>query len=367
MSNEDGPTVVIDNGHLRLHKGRHCRPRFPKSRVPLRYAQPKTVIDHITLASIVRAVSSNADQDNSRFIVGDDVLEAQGGNVAASHPINGDEWDMERMTALWKYSLEKLNVDPEGAKVMLTEPPLNPEENQRAAYEALYDLGVSAVSIQLAPVLALYANGRTTGLVVDSGESTSVVPVEEGFAKRANIRKSPTGGRVVTKRLQELLASKSNPNLDVYMVEYIKRACCAVADFPWQFNTQGPKTFRLPDGNEITLDEEVLRTPEMLFQGGSNESIQDLVAKSLEDLPDTLRQAMQDSVILAGGNTLFNGCYNRFGFEISELLPQGTIRVYAQNQRQYSAWTGGSILTSLSSFNAWVTKEDYFDQGDSKT
>ena len=42
----------------------------------------------------------------------------------------------------------------------------------------------------------------------------------------------------------------------------------------------------------------------------------------------------------------------------------GYINMVQIPDRKYSVWTGGSTLTSLSSFeNMWITKEEYEDEG----
>ena len=49
------------------------------------------------------------------------------------------------------------------------------------------------------------------------------------------------------------------------------------------------------------------------------------------------------------------------------LAPLGTrIRLMAELQRNIAAWIGGSILTSLSTFDSmWVTKQEYNESGPS--
>ena len=65
---------------------------------------------------------------------------------------------------------------------------------------------VSSFYLALQQVLSLYASGKTTGVVVDSGySSTSTVPIYEGFALSHAIQQIPLAGIHLTDYLMSLM------------------------------------------------------------------------------------------------------------------------------------------------------------------
>ena len=62
---------------------------------------------------------------------------------------------------------------------------------------------------------------------------------------------------------------------------------------------------------------------------------------------------------------MFPGIAERMQKEITALAPPTTkVRVLASSERNYSVWTGGSILASLSTFQQmWISKQEYEESG----
>lgn len=144
--------------------------------------------------------------------------------------------------------------------MLLTEVPLNPLVNREKAAELLFEtFNVPALFIAPQAILSLYASGRTTGVVLDSGDGVShVVPVYEGFALPHAITRTDVAGRDVTDQLQ-LLLRRSGYNLQTSaekeLVRHIKEEKCYVAYNPRKEEEHPPHadSYRLPDGTSLMV------------------------------------------------------------------------------------------------------------------
>jgi actin len=80
-----------------------------------------------------------------------------------------------------------------------------------------------------------------------------------------------------------------------------------------------------------------------------------------------VRKDLYANVVLSGGCTMFQGTAERLNKEVSALAPSSMkIKVVAPPERKYSVWIGGSILSSLSTFQTmWISKAEYDESGPS--
>ena len=88
------------------------------------------------------------------------------------------------MEKVWNHTIYKeLRVAPEEHPVLMTETSLNPKLNREKMTQIMFEVfNVPCLYVNVQPVLALYASGRTSGVVVDSGEGvTHTVPIHEGY------------------------------------------------------------------------------------------------------------------------------------------------------------------------------------------
>ena len=123
-------------------------------------------------------------------------------------------------------------------------------------------------------VLSLYASGRTTGLVLDSGEGvTHAVPVYEGTALPYATERLKVGGRDLTDYLMRILSERGHSfttSSEREIVRDIKEKMCYTSrDFNKEMAESTPeKTYVLPDGQTITIGNEMFRCPELMFRPG---------------------------------------------------------------------------------------------------
>jgi actin-related protein len=144
---------------------------------------------------------------------------------------------------------------------------LNPRENRDVAAQILFEtFNVPALYTSVQAVLSLYASGKTTGLVLDSGDGVShAVPVFQGFAIPNSIRRIDVAGRDVTEHFQQLLRKSGrifHTSAEKETVKNIKEATGYVALDPakeekeWSgaARSDGKSVeYSLPDGQKLKV------------------------------------------------------------------------------------------------------------------
>eukprot|EP00164_Ancoracysta_twista_P011629 GFYU01017998.1.p1 GENE.GFYU01017998.1~~GFYU01017998.1.p1 ORF type:complete len:380 (-),score=106.84 GFYU01017998.1:154-1293(-) len=358
--------VVIDNGTGVLKAG-FAGEDAPKAVFPAFVGRPK----HTKV--MVGAVEGNS-------FVGSKAEDLRGiltCNYPVEHGIVTNWADME---LIWThvYSNE-LKIQSEEHPVLLTEAPLNPRYNREKAAEIFFEtFNVPALYISLQAVLSLYSSGRTTGVVLDSGDGvTHCVPVYEGYSMPHAITRVDVAGRDVTDYMQILLRKSGyrfHTTSEREIVRMIKEKCCYVALNPqkeegFETETTDQHSFKLPDGNVIQLGPERFRAPEILFQpsliGLEYSGVQDVLVDTISKCDMDLRKTLYSNIVLSGGSTMFKRFGDRLLSEVKKYAPKDIkIRISAPPERKYSAWMGGGILASLGTFKQmWISSEEYFEDG----
>jgi actin-related protein len=116
------------------------------------------------------------------------------------------------MEKVWHHTLyNELRVSPEERPIIMTESNTNPRENRERLTQIMFEVfSVPKLYLQMQAVCALYASGRSTGCVLDSGDGvTHTVPIYEGFAIPHAINQLKLAGSDMTTYLQGLLKEQN--------------------------------------------------------------------------------------------------------------------------------------------------------------
>jgi len=359
--------LVVDNGTGMVKAG-FSGEEAPRSVFPSIVGRPK-----YTNAMI--GVSKKGDY------VGEEAL-AKKGILTLKYPIaHGIVTDWDDMEKIWHHTFyNELRIAPEENAILLTEAPRNPRANREKMTEIMFEtFNVPSMYVAIQAVLSLYASGRTTGMVLDCGDGVShTVPIYEGYCLPHAVMRLDLAGRDLTEYLQKILLERGynfTTGAEMEIVRDMKEKLCYVAkDFEEEMPASEQSStidinYELPDGNVVTIGNERFRCPELLFDpsqiGLEQAGIDVLAFDTIQKCEVDLRRDMYNNVVLSGGSTMFKNIEDRMAKELKARAPDSvSIKIIAPPERKYSVWIGGSILSSLTTFQEmWITKEEYDECG----
>lgn len=335
---------------------------------------------------------------------------------------NGDNVDVD-MDAV-----EHLEKPLEDSPLLVTEPGWNTAKAREKYIEiAMEEWGTPAFYLQKTGVLAAFASGKASGIVIDVGAShTSITPVLDGMVLRKGIQKSPLAGNFVSNQIR-LIFKQSQPEIPLIPHYMVKSKTQVDAGAPAQavYKTfdipptdsfrrheeervltefkesvveiwPGPgrlsngtneeiakvmpgRPFEMPDGWNQVFSVERFRPAEALFDANGaitdadnprpkdEHTIPRLVQAAVQHVDADQRPLLLQNIVVTGGSTLLYKFGERLNYEINSIYPSTRNKLIAPGpvvERKYAAWIGGSILASLGSFHQlWISKKEYEEHG----
>eukprot|EP01060_Flectonema_neradi_P024876 TRINITY_DN33748_c0_g1_i1.p1 TRINITY_DN33748_c0_g1~~TRINITY_DN33748_c0_g1_i1.p1 ORF type:complete len:381 (+),score=62.59 TRINITY_DN33748_c0_g1_i1:100-1242(+) len=371
MDYEDAlPTIIVDMGSSELKCG-YGGEDAPRKTFKSLLGWPR----HPGVGGIMMGAKKD-------IFVGSDVVENRGRLRISNPVVRGHVSDWGEADKLLHHTFySELMIAPDEHPLLMMESPGTSRANREKLTELLFEtFNTPALVIANQACMSLFASGRSTGTVVDSGDGVShIVPIWEGYTLPHNIVTMELAGQDITDYLIKLLREQGLPFSTVSdrdIAHDIKETMCYSAiDFNKECENAAisrsyAKHYTMPDGTEIRLVEDRFRCPEAMFNpslvGKSLPGIHEATHTCIERCDAFVQKEFYKSIILAGGNTLFPKFEDRLAHDVQRLSgdPDKPVKVVAFPERKYSAWLGGSLLASLPTFpTMWLAKKEYDDVG----
>ncbi|KAJ2713492.1 NuA4 histone acetyltransferase subunit [Coemansia spiralis] len=328
--------------------------------------------------------------------------------------------DWEIYENIWEYAFKtRLRVRAEEHPVIVSEAAWNTSELRAKLVEMAFEkFQCPAFFVCKTPVLAAFGAGRHTGLVVDvGGESTSACAVYEGYCLTKTVRRQALGGEQLTAHILDRLKAEFNyeptPLFDIKskapvdtqqqpaivrrnragvtdsylsamrhrLTLEFKESVCEVMERPFvksYAETKPPKPFEFPDGFNASFGAiryalpEALFNPKRFYSGPGADAlvgVHELGVQSVFASDVDLRPHLLNSVVVAGGSSVFPGLADRLSQALHDGITGARVKLHSPAstaERKVTAWLGGSILGSLGTFHQlWISRAEYDEHGSS--
>uniref|UniRef100_U5EXR6 Putative actin n=1 Tax=Corethrella appendiculata TaxID=1370023 RepID=U5EXR6_9DIPT len=401
--------LVFDPGHQSLRVG-YAQEDTPKAEIP------SVVGIGPNEAALNTDLESKGDNNNitsNKYYVDTTFVNVPRANTEIQTYMKDgmiDNWDLFEKVLDYVYA-KVIVSESEYHPVLFSEASWNVRNNRERLTELMFEkYNVPAFFLVKNAVLAAFANGRATALVVDSGAThTSAVPVHEGYVLSQAVVKSPLGGDYLSLQCRQYLETQNIDLTPAYGIagkdvikekdpprftprnlpekltqswqQYMLKAllqdfqmsAVQVLEAPYDERSaaQIPAVhYEFPTGYHQDFGPERFKLAESLFDHTMLGAGQ-LASTSVGMCDADVRLSLYGSVVVTGGNTLLQGFPERLNRDLSHRAPSNTrLKMISANgsvERRFGAWIGGSILASIGTFQQmWISTQEYEESGKSQ-
>ena len=367
--NDSKKPLIIDNGSGYIKAGLNGE-EGPRSIFPSIVGYPKYTYNY------------NFYREKKDYLVGSEAEDKRGVHKL-NYPIehgNIENWD--DMEIIWNHIFtSELRIAPEEHNVLITECSENERKNRKRIAQIMFEtFNVPGLYIANPGVLSLFSVGKFNGIAIDLGDSLSkFIPAFDGFLLPHAVKQYNFGGRDLTDYFVQIIKSYGYNFSTTATWEIAKKikenGCYFTLDY--EKENREPFVSELPDGNNITINDPEIRCLVKYFKpkeyklmryGLDLYSTGQICYDSIQICDIDIRKDLYNNIVLSGGNSMFNGLKEIIEEDVKTLAPYSMkeeVKVIASPERKYAAWIGGSILSSISTFESmWITKYEYEEYGD---
>merc|ERR1712087_297532 len=315
-----------------------------------------------------------------KYLVGDLALCRPRKDIEMIYPIHqgGIINNITAYKELVKFAFKSLSIDPKEHPIIFSEPAWNKTEVRNQLAEFMFkEMKCPAIQILPTPLLALFSQARSTGLVVDIGHTqVSITPIIEGRVIHKGILRNLFGGDFLKKQCKNWLSRANEftdnthgnfwplilpyqikdkkevtdgrpPLFDVhekyqnvkesvspswreYQENLFYEDMCAhlvqVSDKSLKLvdvTNLSNKHFEFPNGYHIDMNNQRIQIAEYMFDptgcdlnANSMLGLFSLITRSSRTCETDVRQMLLSNIHLCGGGAAINGLADRLNYEI---------------------------------------------------
>jgi len=311
--------------------------------------------------------------------IGHDAINARG-NFGFYYPVErGLIKDWKEVEQIFFHAFYTLRIASREHPMLYIEPIHSSKTDREKLIQFMFEeFNLPSYRVMNSASLALVTTGKTTGLVIESGNfQTSMIPVVEGKVMTSVVQNWNWGGLELTNYLAKLTGKSDFPGA----VKDLKEKFCYVAlDYDEEKRTLKSKSPQKDDGKASPLGVEQIQVAEAFFNPSLIDQNHDPLPLSLltiiQKCDTKVQQALLDNIVLSGGNTMFPHFHTRLEKEIKKLLStskfssfasssSSSLTISAHSQRIHTPWIGGASLKTETSDceSLWVSRAEYDESG----